>query len=153
MSYGLSYHPYAPKFVLSAKISPLNFKLTLPAAYLTSPLIYPKCCFILTSQTRTLIFPHTHSSVVIHILVNATPSITLLKPKILQYSCLFFPLTLYAEPRTKAHDFTFKIFPESNHFSLTPTNIVSSSIIAIASDLVSLLPFLHYFDPTARRRL
>lgn len=87
--------------------------------------------------TNPLLCSHSH-------LDKSNPCITLLKPKILQYSCLFF----LSHPMLKqSHDFTFKIFPESNHFSPTLSNIMSPSIIAGASDLVFLLPFLHYFGP------
>lgn len=143
-SYGLIYHSYALNFVSSAKISPLIFRLVLPAAYVTSPLICSKCSLVLTSPKRPLIFPQTHSSVLIHIVINTTLAITQLKPKILQYSCLFFLSHPILNPLAKPWLYLQNI-PESNHFSPTPSNIMSPFSYCRRLYLVSVLPFLHYF--------
>lgn len=133
-----------PNLHLQLKSLP-DLQIHITSCLLNMSTYMSKSSFILTSQESPLIFPQTHCSAVIHILINTTPSITLLKPKILQYSCLFFLSQPMPNPSAKPMTLPSKYFQNlTTSYQLLVTSC-PPSIIAGASDLVSVLPFLRYF--------
>lgn len=102
LSYGFKYHLYAPKFVSSARISPLKSTLILSTTRLTSPFVCPKCSFILKSQnkapplsTNPLFHSHLYLGKYnsIHSIAQAKNTVVFLR---------LLSVTYYTEPSSKA---------------------------------------------------